>query len=131
MKSKSILITITFSLIFLFTLIITSNRTSLAEPTWQIADGPIVELSIRDKFGEAGRYTATFIVNAPDGKQYKAIKNAVGSEFFHVIFPGDFNAPHMQNGKYTYKTMVGNKVIYTGSFQYHNRSVKMEPTDFP
>jgi len=101
---------------------IQSNAT---EPTWQIADSAIVELSIRDKFGDAGRYTATFIINAPDGKQYKAIKNGVGSKFYRVIFPNDFGSVYLTNGNYTYKTIVENKVIYTGSFQYNNRSVKM------
>jgi hypothetical protein len=125
MKNKYAFSTIYLIIFNLFILITINNNISLAEPSWQEADGAIVELGIRDKYGDLGKYTATFIINAPDGKQHKVIKNVVGSDWGEAVFPKDFGSVYLQNGNYTYKKMVGNKVVGTGSFQYHNRSIKM------
>lgn len=75
-----------------------------------------VELGIRDKNGELGKYDVTFVVTAPDKKQYKKTISVEGDAFGTVRFPNDFDA-YTIPGKYSWQAVVKNKVAVRGEFE--------------
>ena len=83
---------------------------------FQSSQGLGGELGIRDKYGELGRYDVTFVVNAPDKKQYKKTITVEGDAFGKVRFPNDFEA-YTIPGKYSWQAVVKNKVAVRGEFE--------------
>jgi hypothetical protein len=94
----------------------TQNRTRRV--TWQYEMSSDVELGIRDKLGDLGRYTAVFVVTAPDGEQHKATRQVVESDMGYILFPDDFKTDWDRDGKYKWQCRVDGKVVSEGAFEY-------------
>jgi|SRR5471030_1005604 len=75
-----------------------------------------LKLGIRDKNGTLGKYDVTFIVTAPDKKQYKKSLTVDGDAFGAVQFPDDFDTWTIP-GKYSWVAIVKNKVAVRGQFE--------------
>jgi hypothetical protein len=87
---------------------------------WQYSTGTeedVVRLGIRDKGGQVGAYRATFVVIAPDKREYSSAKNGSGTAEVTASFPRDFGAEWIR-GVYTWNCTIGGRMILQGSFEY-------------
>ena len=76
-----------------------------------------VRLAIRDKGGQVGTYRATFVVTAPDKRQYSFAREGSGIAESLAFFPRDFNAEWIR-GVYTWNCTIGSRTVVQGSFEY-------------
>jgi len=76
-----------------------------------------VRLAIRDKAGQVGTYRATFVVTAPDKKQYNVTKDGSGTAETVTFFPHDSHAEWLR-GVYTWSCTIGDRMLVQGSFEY-------------
>ncbi len=94
--------------------------------TWQQSVEPQVQLGIRDKLGVLGKYTAVFVVTAPDGERQRATRQVVDSDvendWGEVSYPGDFGALLYQSGTYRWECRVDGEVVAKGTFEYKSMS---------
>jgi hypothetical protein len=86
------------------------------EISWQQSEGVAVHLGVRDKFGSLKKYNALFVVKDSKGKEYKLEKGIKNDNWGYVSFPDDFDVQSGE-GEYTWKCIVGGKVIVGGRFR--------------
>jgi len=83
----------------------------------------IIQLGVWDKMGVSKTNNATFIVTAPNGKQYKAEKSEPLDDWVYASFPEDFS-PYPENTSvfttYSWKCVVDGKNIAGGIFKWGN-----------
>ena len=87
------------------------------EPVWQSSMEPAVRLSVRDKYGRLGKYTAVWIVRGPTGSQYRAEVTVKQDDLKDVHFPADFRG-HASPGRYSWKCFVAGREVLNGSFEF-------------
>lgn len=100
---------------------------------WQTSERPSVKLSVRDKGGDLGSYTATFVVTEhPSGKKFDKTISVEGDRFGSVTFPEDFaDFSNSYRGKtYTWTCSVGGKVVLKGRFIL-GTTLDLEPEEKP
>jgi hypothetical protein len=82
----------------------------------------VIKLGVWDKFDVDKTNRATFIVTAPNGKQYMVNKTESLDEWVYVSFPEDFS-PYPDYSAYTlysWKCVVGEKTVAGGKFKWGN-----------
>jgi len=94
-----------------------SASSAASPPIWQSSQAPIAKLGVRDKFGSLGKYTAVWIVSAPDGSQYETKTTVEGDDWGYVYFPNDFPALQ-QSGRYSWRCVVDGHEVVHGSFEF-------------
>lgn len=83
----------------------------------------IIQLGVWDKMGEAKSNKVTFIVTAPNGKQYKAEKSEPLNDWVYASFPEDFS-PYPDKTStyitYSWKCVVDGENVAGGNFKWGN-----------
>ncbi len=87
---------------------------------WQQSIAPEAHLGVRNRSPQ-GNYKATFEVDAPGGRAFRAVRVVSGDEFTSVRFPTDF-ATDFAPGKYRWRCVVDGKVVVRGAFQFERRA---------
>ncbi len=116
---------------FLFTLIMfTGIRSAYAQrsqnavkkATWQTSVDDSrrgsVTLGVRDKWGSLGRFTATFIVTAPNGKTFRGQMATTQDEWAYIDFPSQFSGSPRAGGNYKVVFSVNGVVIGRDKFRF-------------
>jgi hypothetical protein len=113
---------------FLFALASSRAQENHLPLTWQQSSSSCVRLAIRDKFGTLGKYAATFLVHAPDGKQHACSRQVTEDGWGQVFFPDDFPAWwDYPSGHYVWTGQVAGKTVVHGGFSYSKqRSVELD-----
>ena len=71
-----------------------------SKDVWQSSQAPVVQLGVRNKYGNRDKYTAVWTVSAPDGSLYKARTTVESDNWGSVWFPDDFPT-YRKPGRYT------------------------------
>lgn len=83
----------------------------------------VIQLGVWDKAGNAKSNNTTFIVTAPDGKQYKATSSEPLDNWVYVSFPDNFS-PYLETTSiyttYSWKAVVDGKNVASGNFKWGN-----------
>ncbi len=84
------------------------------------SQSPVVALWVSDKIGKLGKFSAEFVVTAPDGKKYTATRKSEQGDFVtaEVVFPRDFFQATAEPGKYTWTCRVLGRDMAHGGFVY-------------
>lgn len=86
--------------------------------TWQSSQEAVVQLGVRNKFGNRAKYTATWIVmSGVDGTRYEAKATVERNNWGFVYYPGDFHT-YAKPGGYTWACLVDGKRVAAGSFEF-------------
>ena len=101
-----------------------SASSAASPPIWQFSQAPIAKLEVRDKLGSLGKYTAVWIVSAPDGKQFQTKKTVERDDFGYVYFPDDFAAAS-EPGRYSWKCFVEGHEVVHGSFEFARHGLQL------
>ena len=78
---------------------------------------PVVELGVRNKTRSLDKFTAVWIVNAPDGRRYEAKATVERLNIGIVRFPDDFQT-YSKPGQYSWKCLVEGRLAAAGSFEF-------------
>ena len=106
-----------FLLPLIVLVVVSSAQKDVPGVNWQWSEGVAVQLSVRDKYGTLGSYKATFLVVAPDGKQYEVEKDVSNDEWSDTFFPSDFGALE-KPGQYKWQCVVDGDVVASGKFEF-------------
>jgi hypothetical protein len=91
---------------------------------WLQSAGPVMKLGIWAKNDTLTSYEATFIVTAPNGKQYKASKH-VSIDWGEVLFPDEFQPKiYAGRGRFSWKCVVRDNVVGQGAFLFNGTEAK-------
>ena len=91
---------------------------------FQSSEALVARLGVRDKNGILGKYTAVWVVNDPDGKQYQAKRTVERDDWGDVYFPDDFPAID-KVGRYSWKCLVNGQEVVHGSFEYARNGLQL------
>ena len=92
-----------------------------AAPSWQSSmSTPVIELGVRDKYGELGDYTARFEVTGPNGLKLTKDLRVKAGEFGYLTFPRDFGqgAEYAAPGHYRWRVVVDGRQVVGGRFSF-------------
>jgi len=101
-----------------------SVSSAASTPIWQLSQEPVAKLEVRDKYGSLGKYTAVWIVSAPDGRQFQAKKTVERDDFGYVYFPDDFSALS-EPARYSWKCFVEGHEVVHGSFEFARNGLQL------
>jgi hypothetical protein len=91
-------------------------------PIWQVDEGASIKLGVRDKFSVLGRYSATFIVTAPNGKKFYKSIDVEGDQWGDVVYPDDFKQSRTvaTSGLHTWECVVNGEIALRGKFSLND-----------
>ena len=116
---------------FLFTLIMFAginsvyaqrNQNAVKRATWQtsVDDSKrgTITLGVRDKWSSLGRFMATFVVTAPNGKTFRGRMATSQDDWAYINFPTGFNGNPQAIGTYKVVFYVNGVVIGRDKFKF-------------
>jgi len=99
-------------------LIVPLGGAAAARVEWQESVAPLYRIGIRDKFGDLGRYDATFAVT--DGRHtWRKTIRVKNDDWGFVLFPDDFEDgtfANFNNVPYKWQATVKGRVVTKGRF---------------
>lgn len=126
MKSKQLVLSyFLFTLFFLIGInssYAQTKKSSIKNVAWQTSVNDSnrrkVVLGIRDKWGDLGKFTAAFVVIAPNKKKFRAQISTTDSEWAYVNFPSDFDRLPRSIGTYTVVFYANGVIIQRDKFRF-------------
>ena len=80
--------------------------------------GGSIKIGVRDKFGGTDRYSATFVVIAPNNSTYRELVKVAGEDWGYATFPDNFNTSALLPGNYSVKIYVKNQLVVAFKVHY-------------
>jgi hypothetical protein len=98
------------------------SRNAVKDATWQtsVSDSTrgTVTLGIRDKWAAMKRYTASYVVTAPNKKQFRAQTKTSQDDWAYITFPKDFGGSTLAAGTYTVVFYANGVVVGRDKFRF-------------
>jgi len=103
-------------LVLVLLMMVMSVGSAIAE-TWQFSSSPLISFGVRNKFGNY-KYTANFVVHAPNDKIYYCAQDGHGDDFVYSFFPNSYKGAYFTPGEYVWECYVNGNKIASKEFHY-------------